>query len=96
MQDWLQNEGVGDDLGAGFAATFATITAVVVAFRYAVVYLDILPKNPPPQRLDGGDSASRSVSSHRFRLAAPDKPFGAFFRARFDRGRFEGWARPSY
>jgi len=33
-----------------FAATFATITAAVVAFRYAVIYLDILPKNPPPQR----------------------------------------------
>lgn len=33
-----------------FAATFATIAAAVVAFRYAVIYLDILPKNPPPQR----------------------------------------------
>ena len=33
-----------------FAATFATITAAVVAFRYAVVYLDILPKNPRAQR----------------------------------------------
>lgn len=33
-----------------FAASFATITAAVVAFRYAVIYLDILPKNPPPQR----------------------------------------------
>ena len=33
-----------------FAASFATITAAVVAFRYAVTYLDILPKNPPPQR----------------------------------------------
>jgi Ni/Fe-hydrogenase subunit HybB-like protein len=33
-----------------FAATFATIAAAVVAFRYAVVYLDILPKNPRAQR----------------------------------------------
>ena len=30
-----------------FAATLATIAAAVVAFRYAVIYLDILPKNPP-------------------------------------------------
>jgi len=33
-----------------FAATLATIAAAVVAFRYAVIYLDILPKNPHPQR----------------------------------------------
>jgi len=33
-----------------FAATFATIAAAVVAFRYAVIYLDILPKNPPRER----------------------------------------------
>ena len=34
-----------------FAASLATITAAVVAFRYAVIYLNILPKNPPqPQR----------------------------------------------
>ncbi len=33
-----------------FAATLATIAAAVVAFYYAVVYLDILPKNPPPQK----------------------------------------------
>jgi len=33
-----------------FAASFATITAAIVAFRYAVIYLDILPKNPPSQR----------------------------------------------
>jgi Ni/Fe-hydrogenase subunit HybB-like protein len=33
-----------------FALTLATITAAVVAFRYAVIYLDILPKNPAPQR----------------------------------------------
>ena len=33
-----------------FAATLATIVAAVVAFRYAVIYLDILPKNPPRQQ----------------------------------------------
>lgn len=33
-----------------FAATLATIAAAVVAFHYAVTYLDILPKNSPPQR----------------------------------------------
>jgi hypothetical protein len=33
-----------------FAATLATITAAVVAFRYAVIYLNILPKNPPEQQ----------------------------------------------
>jgi len=33
-----------------FAATLAVLTAAVVAFRYAVIYLDILPKNPPQQR----------------------------------------------
>ena len=33
-----------------FAATLATIAAAVVAFRYAVIYLDILPKNPPRER----------------------------------------------
>ena len=33
-----------------FAASLATITAAVAAFRYAVTYLDILPKNPPRQR----------------------------------------------
>jgi len=33
-----------------FAASFATIAAAAVAFRYAVIYLDILPKNPPQQR----------------------------------------------
>jgi Ni/Fe-hydrogenase subunit HybB-like protein len=29
-----------------FAATLATITAAVVAFRYAIIYLNILPKKP--------------------------------------------------
>jgi Ni/Fe-hydrogenase subunit HybB-like protein len=33
-----------------FAATFAVLTAAGVAFRYAVLYLDILPKNPPQPR----------------------------------------------
>ncbi len=33
-----------------FAATLATIAAAVVAFHYAIVYLDILPKNTPPER----------------------------------------------
>ncbi|HVO62357.1 MAG TPA: NrfD/PsrC family molybdoenzyme membrane anchor subunit [Terriglobales bacterium] len=33
-----------------FALTLATITAAVLAFRYAVIYLDILPKNNSGQR----------------------------------------------
>jgi len=33
-----------------FAATLMVLTAAVVAFRYAVLYLDILPKNPPQPR----------------------------------------------
>lgn len=33
-----------------FALSLATVTAAVVAFRYAVLYLDVLPKNSPPQR----------------------------------------------
>jgi Ni/Fe-hydrogenase subunit HybB-like protein len=33
-----------------FALTFATVAAAVLAFRYAVIYLDILPKNQPRQR----------------------------------------------
>jgi Ni/Fe-hydrogenase subunit HybB-like protein len=33
-----------------FAATLAVVTAAVMAFRYAVIYLDILPKNPPQPR----------------------------------------------
>jgi Ni/Fe-hydrogenase subunit HybB-like protein len=33
-----------------FALTLATITAAVVAFRYAVLYLDILPRNSSRQR----------------------------------------------
>ena len=34
-----------------FALTMATVTAAVVAFHYAVKYLDILPKNPPARVL---------------------------------------------
>jgi len=30
-----------------FAATLMVLTAVVLAFRYAVIYLDVLPKTPP-------------------------------------------------
>jgi Ni/Fe-hydrogenase subunit HybB-like protein len=33
-----------------FAATLMVITAAVLAFRYAVIYLDILPKNSPQPR----------------------------------------------
>jgi Ni/Fe-hydrogenase subunit HybB-like protein len=33
-----------------FACTLAVIAAVVCAFRLAVIYLDILPKNPPQTR----------------------------------------------
>jgi len=33
-----------------FAVSLATITAAAVAFHYAIVYLDILPRNPPPQK----------------------------------------------
>lgn len=41
-----------------FALTLAVITAAVVAFRYAVIYLDIVPKNPPqPRWMMAGDPA---------------------------------------
>lgn len=33
-----------------FAATLAVLTAAVIAFRYAVIYLDILPKNQPQKQ----------------------------------------------
>lgn len=33
-----------------FACTLAVLTAATLAFRYAVIYLDILPKNPPQPR----------------------------------------------
>ncbi len=40
-----------------FALTLATITATVLAFRYAVLYLDILPKNTARQRWISGSVA---------------------------------------
>jgi Ni/Fe-hydrogenase subunit HybB-like protein len=33
-----------------FATSLAVLTMMVLAFRYAVIYLDILPKNQPVQR----------------------------------------------
>lgn len=39
-----------------FALTIATVTACAVAFHYAVVYLEILPKNPPRKEWLVGDS----------------------------------------
>jgi Ni/Fe-hydrogenase subunit HybB-like protein len=33
-----------------FATSLSILTAIVLAFRYAVIYLDILPKKPPQQR----------------------------------------------
>jgi len=33
-----------------FATSLSILTAIVLAFRYAVIYLDILPKNPSQQR----------------------------------------------
>jgi Ni/Fe-hydrogenase subunit HybB-like protein len=33
-----------------FALTLATVAAAAVAFHYAVLYLDILPKNPPAKK----------------------------------------------
>jgi Ni/Fe-hydrogenase subunit HybB-like protein len=41
-----------------FAATLMVITAAVLAFRYAVIYLDILPKNGTTQRwlADGAEA----------------------------------------
>ena len=43
-----------------FALTFATIAVMIAAFRYAVIYLDILPKNPPPQRWIAGSAAAQA------------------------------------
>jgi Ni/Fe-hydrogenase subunit HybB-like protein len=43
-----------------FALTFATVAVMVVAFRYAVIYLDVLPKNPPQQRWMAGDAAAHA------------------------------------
>jgi Ni/Fe-hydrogenase subunit HybB-like protein len=33
-----------------FACTLMVITLAILAFRYAVIYLDVLPKNPPQPR----------------------------------------------
>lgn len=41
-----------------FALTLATVTACAVAFFYAVTYLDILPKNPPPRKKWLADAAA--------------------------------------
>jgi Ni/Fe-hydrogenase subunit HybB-like protein len=43
-----------------FAATLAVVTAAVLAFRYAVTYLDILPKNPPEPRWVVGSAAAKA------------------------------------
>ena len=43
-----------------FALTIATVTACAVAFHYAVVYLEILPKNPPPKKWLVADSPAAS------------------------------------
>jgi Ni/Fe-hydrogenase subunit HybB-like protein len=43
-----------------FALTFATIAVMIVAFRYAVIYLDILPKNPPQKRWMVGGAAAEA------------------------------------
>jgi Ni/Fe-hydrogenase subunit HybB-like protein len=40
-----------------FAATLTVLTAAVVAFRYAVLYLDILPRENPRQRWMGNGGA---------------------------------------
>jgi Ni/Fe-hydrogenase subunit HybB-like protein len=41
-----------------FACTMAVVTAAVVAFRYAVIYLEILPKNEPkPKWMSSGAAA---------------------------------------
>jgi Ni/Fe-hydrogenase subunit HybB-like protein len=47
-----------------FAATLMVLTAVVMAFRYAVIYLDILPKNEHARR--GGWRRQRR---HRIRVS---------------------------
>lgn len=48
-----------------FAASLATITAAAVAFHYAIVYLDILPKNPPPQKWMASNVPARARSVRR-------------------------------
>jgi Ni/Fe-hydrogenase subunit HybB-like protein len=41
-----------------FALTLATVTAAAVAFHYAVLYLDILPKSLPAKKWLAGDTAA--------------------------------------
>ncbi len=43
-----------------FAASLATITAAVVAFHYAVRYLDILPKNSPTKKWMAAGAPARA------------------------------------
>jgi Ni/Fe-hydrogenase subunit HybB-like protein len=43
-----------------FAASLATITAAVVAFHYAVRYLDILPKNSPTKKWIAASAPARA------------------------------------
>jgi Ni/Fe-hydrogenase subunit HybB-like protein len=43
-----------------FAASLATITAAVVAFHYAVRYLDILPKNSPTKKWMAASAPARA------------------------------------
>lgn len=43
-----------------FALTFATIAVMIVGFRYAVLYLDILPKNPPQKKCMVGGAAAEA------------------------------------
>jgi Ni/Fe-hydrogenase subunit HybB-like protein len=43
-----------------FSLTLATVTAAIVAFHYAVKYLEILPKNPPPKNTSLSSLSSRS------------------------------------
>ena len=59
-----------------FAATLATIAAAVVAFRYAVIYLDILPKT---RRGSGGwFRCSRQSVTSMTSTEAPGEEPGAF------------------
>ena len=57
---YRQARGGGDllraQVGGESAATLMAFTAVVMAFRYGVMYLDILPKNGPNRWMPGGPS----------------------------------------
>ena len=41
-----------------FALTLATVAAAVVAFHYAVIHLDILPKDPRAKKWIAGNAAT--------------------------------------